>query len=82
MVWGGIWAFLFLVPIRKLSCYSRGVWYSLPQTLIALVVLFPQMNRGMLGLKLGYSTPLLILFFGVVWGITTALWLKLARGHG
>jgi hypothetical protein len=82
MVWGGIWAFLFLLPLRKLSYYSRGVCYSLPQTLIALFVMFPQMNRGMLGLKLGYSTPLLILFFGVVWGITTALWLKLAKGHG
>lgn len=79
MVWGGLWAFLFLLPLRGLSYVSLGIIYSLPQTLISLVVLMPQMQRGLLGLRLGYATPLLILFFGLVWGITTALWLKWSR---
>jgi hypothetical protein len=41
--------------------------------------MMPQMHRGLLGLRLGYTTPILILFFGFVWGIATALWLKWSR---
>jgi len=79
VVWGGLWAFLFLLPLKRLSYVSLGIIYSLPQTLIALLVMMPQMHRGLLGLRLGYTTPLLILFFGFVWGIATALWLKWSR---
>lgn len=79
MVWGGLWAFLFLLPLKGISYTSLGVIYSLPQTLISLLVMMPQMNRGLLGLRLGYTTPVLILFFGFVWGVGTALWLKWSR---
>lgn len=79
MVWGGLWAFLFLLPLRKLSYVSLGVIYSLPQTVISLLVLMPQMQQGLLGLRLGYTTPFLILFFGFVWGMATGLWLKWSR---
>jgi hypothetical protein len=79
MVWGGIWAFLFLLPVKKLSYSTRGIFYSSPQSLVALLILFPKMDRGFLGLALGYLTPCLILFYGVVWGIVTGLWLKLAK---
>jgi hypothetical protein len=79
MVWGGLWAFLFLLPLRRLSYISLGIIYSLPQTLISLLIMMPQMQRGLLGLRLGYTTPVLILLFGFVWGIATALWLKWSR---
>jgi len=78
-VWGGIWAFLFLLPLRKVSYVSQGIIYSLPQTLIALLVMMPNMGRGLLGLQMGYTTPVLILFFGFIWGIVTSLWLKWSR---
>ncbi|MDD2901613.1 MAG: hypothetical protein PHU44_04200 [Syntrophales bacterium] len=79
MVWGGLWAFLFLLPLKGLSYISLGVIYSLPQTLISLVVIMPGMHRGLLGLGLGHMTPVLILIFGFIWGIATALWLKWSR---
>jgi hypothetical protein len=79
VVWGGIWAWLFLLPVKDFSYFSLGVIYSLPQTLISLLVLMPNMNRGLFGLKLGYMTPLLVFFFGLIWGITTAFWLKLSK---
>ena len=79
MVWGGLWALLFLLPLRGLSYVSLGIIYSLPQTLISLLVMMPQMHRGILGLRLGYATPVLVLLFGFVWGIATALWLKWSR---
>jgi hypothetical protein len=76
LVWGGIWALLFFLPSRGLSPYTLGLLYSLPQTLMALFIRFPKMNKGMLGLELGALTPLFILFYGAIWGIATALWLK------
>lgn len=79
VVWGGIWALLFLLPIRGWSVYSLGILYSLPQSLISLVFMFPQMNRGLLGLKLGMLTPVLVLLFGFVWGLASAYWWKLAK---
>ena len=79
MVWGGLWAFLFLLPLRRRSYVSLGIIYSLPQTLITLLILMPKMGKGLLGLQMGPMTPVLILFFGFVWGIATALWLKWSR---
>lgn len=79
VVWGGIWAFLFLLPIRGWSIYSLGIFYSLPQSLISLLVMFPKMNRGLLGWQLGYSTPVLVIFFGFIWGLTTAFWWKQSK---
>jgi len=80
VVWGGIWALLFLLPIRGLSYLALGALYSLPQSLIMLLVLFPKMGQaGLWGLGWGRITPVLILFFGVVWGVAAGLWLKVAR---
>jgi len=78
MVWGGIWAGLFLLPLSG-SYYLRGAIYSLGQTLVQLLVIFPQMNRGWLGLELGPMAPVLVTFFGVIWGVATGFWLKYAR---
>ena len=41
LVWGGIWALLFLLPLGG-SYYLRGALYSLGQTLVQLMVIFPQ----------------------------------------
>ncbi len=79
VVWGGIWAGLFLLPLRGWSAYSIGVLYSLPQSLISLLVMFPKMNRGLWGLQLGPATPALVLIFGFVWGLVTAFWWQRAR---
>jgi len=78
LVWGGIWALLFLLPLSG-SYYFRGAIYSLGQTLVQLLVIFPKMNRGLLGLELGLMAPVLVCFFGVVWGLATGFWLKYAR---
>jgi hypothetical protein len=79
VVWGGIWGFLFLLPLKKISYVSLGIIYSLPQTLIALLVMAPRMGRGLLAWQQGWTTPILILFFGIIWGATTGLWLKWSR---
>ena len=68
---------VFLAPAW--SYYARGALYSLAQTLIQLVIIFPKMGKGMWGLELGYMTPVLVTFFGVIWGLATAFWLKFSR---
>ncbi len=76
VIWGGIWAFLFLIPLKG-SYYFRGAVFSLGQTLVQLLVIFPKMGKGLLGLQFGAFTPVLVLLFGIIWGLATGFWLKL-----
>jgi len=80
IVWGGIWGFLFLLPILRRSLLSRGIIYSLVPSLVMLLVIFPmKAKKGVLGLALGDMTPVLVIFFNAVWGVTTAIWLRFSR---
>jgi hypothetical protein len=80
IVWGGIWGILFLLPFFRHSMILRGIVYSLAPTLAQLFIVFPiKLNQGVMGLDLGVLTPLFVLFFNAVWGISAAWWLKLAE---
>ena len=77
LVWGGIWAALFLIPILKNATVKRGLLFSLAPSAALLFVWFPhQAYKGYLGLELGGLTPVLILVLNAVWGITAAAWLS------
>jgi hypothetical protein len=79
IVWGGMWGFLFLLPMLQSSIVGRGILLSLAPTMLQLLYFFPQAGRGYGGLELGALTPLLVLFFNALWGIAAAAWIKLAR---
>jgi len=80
IVWGGIWGFLFLLPFLRKSLFWRGFLFSLGPTIAQLFVVFPaKASSGMMGLGLGHLTPLFVLFFNAVWGVSTAIWLRLAK---
>jgi hypothetical protein len=77
IVWGGIWGILFLLPLWRGSIWWRGFWFSLGPTLVQLFIVFPvKAHKGVLGLQLGYLTPLFVVFFNAVWGWTAAAWLR------
>jgi hypothetical protein len=79
IVWGGIWGFLFLLPLVRSRILSRGIIFSLGPTLVQLFVVFPlKAGKGYMGLDLGTLTPLLVFIFNAIWGITTAIWLRWA----
>lgn len=79
LVWGGLWGLLFLLPLAKGSIYARGLVLSLIPTLIQLFFIFPYHEHyGVAGLELGVLTPLLVLFFNMVWGLATAIAVKLS----
>ena len=80
IVWGGIWGILFFLPVMKSRAFARGSLMSLFPTLIQLFVIFPyKMNKGMAGIELGLLTPVLVLFYNLVWGVVTSYAVKFSK---
>ncbi len=80
IVWGGIWGFLFILPMMQSKLLLKGSVLSLFPTAVQLFFVFPfQANKGLAGLDLGLYTPLLVLFFNWVWGVVAALAIKLSK---
>jgi hypothetical protein len=80
IVWGGLWGLLFILPVIQSKLLLKGTVLSLFPTAVQLFVVFPlKAHKGMAGLDLGLYTPLLVLFLNWVWGIVTALTIKLSR---
>jgi hypothetical protein len=73
VVWGGIFGFLFLLPVMQGSVWLRGFIFGLVPTVVQCLIVFPvKMHAGMLGLSLGALTPVFVLIFNTVWGVVTA----------
>jgi len=80
IVWGGIWGLIFVLPMFKSNLLLKGTVLSLFPTIVQLFVVFPfKAHKGMAGLELGVYTPLFVLFFNWVWGVVTALTIKLQK---
>lgn len=82
LVWGGLWGFLLLLPMLRSRPVSRGLLLSLGPSLAMLLYFFPrEMHAGMFGLDLGWLTPVFVLFYNAVWGVSAALWLRWSGGR-
>lgn len=82
VVWGGIWAVLFLLPLMQKRLWLAGLVYSLGPTLVQLLVVFPlKADKGMFGLDLGSATPAFVVLLNAIWGLAAAAWLA-AAGFG
>jgi len=79
LVWGGVWAGLFLLPLWRGRGLRRGLLLSLAPSAAQLLWLFPQQGRGWLGLELGLLTPAVVLVANAVWGVTAMAWLRWTR---
>ena len=80
IVWGGLWGFLFALPLMRSRRWGRGIVISLVPSLIQLLVIMPYKQKiGMLGLSLGTLTPLVVCFFNAIWGLVTAIWIQYVR---
>ena len=80
IVWGGIWGLVFLLPLYASKPVMKGAILSLFPTAIMLFVVFPyKAHKGMGGLELGVMKPLLVLFFNWVWGVVTAISIRISR---
>lgn len=76
LVWGGIWGFLFLLPVLKSNPIQRGVLFSLAPSAYVLLTVFPGMGKGFLGLGFGALTPVLVILLNFLWGIVAAFWYR------
>lgn len=80
VVWGGLWGFLFLLPMLRTQPFLQGSVLSIFPTVAQLFVVYPFLaHKGIAGLQLGLLTPLFILFFNWVWGVATAYMIRYAR---
>lgn len=80
IVWGGLWGLLFVLPMLSSRLLLKGAVLSLFPTLFQLFIVFPMLtHKGVAGLDLGLLTPVFVLFFNGIWGIVSALAIKLAR---
>jgi|SRR3954463_15770376 len=80
IVWGGLWGFLFLLPILSSSVFARSFVLALIPAGVQLFVIYPLYeHKGFAGLSLGALTPFLVLFFYWVWSLATTVTLKLAK---
>ncbi|MDH3412483.1 MAG: hypothetical protein OEM98_08360 [Gammaproteobacteria bacterium] len=80
IVWGGMWGLLFLLRLPRGGPIVRGLVLSLAPSLFLLLYVFPEMEgKGRLGISLGALTPVFVLFYNAVWGVTAALWLRAVR---
>ncbi|MCP4668295.1 MAG: hypothetical protein GY849_18280 [Deltaproteobacteria bacterium] len=78
LVWGGIWGFLFLLPLWRNKPYRRGLLLSLAPTLVQLLIVFPYHTRqGTMGMGLGALTPVFVIALNALWGMVASLWLRL-----
>ncbi len=82
IIWGGIWGVLFLLPIMQKRLISRGLIFSLAPALVQLLIVFPlKTSAGVMGLGKGLLTPLFVVIFNAIWGLTAAMWLKWADNN-
>ncbi|MFP3999932.1 MAG: hypothetical protein ACLFUN_08815 [Desulfobacterales bacterium] len=79
MIWGGIWALLFILPLFKSKLLLKGTLLSLIPTLADLLIILPEGGKGMGGMGLGTLTPAFVLFFNWIWGIVAAAAIRVAR---
>lgn len=71
---------MFVLPMMQSKLLAKGAVLSLFPTAVQLFVVFPlKAGKGIAGIDLGLLTPLFVLFFNWVWGITTALVIKYAK---
>jgi len=72
----GIWGIIFLIPVYANSPWRKGAILGVLPWLSSILVVLPyRMGAGFLGLEMGAGTPVWTLFFGIVWGVTAALFL-------
>ena len=71
IVWGGLWGFLFLIPLFGNSPLLRGVIYSLGPILVQLFIVFPiQDGKGVMGLDSGFAHAFAGVFLPMWFGVS------------
>lgn len=76
LVWGGLWALLLILPFLRQKTALRGMAMSLAPTTMMFILVFPEMGLGIMGLRAGLLTPLLVLLLNFGYGLMASFWHK------
>jgi hypothetical protein len=76
IVIGGLWGFLFLLPVARSSVLASGLLWGLVVT-IAQWLILPLLYRN--GLHFPVAPIAAALLFNAIWGLVTAFFLRLVR---
>ena len=80
IVWGGIWGLLFFLPVANSKPFAKGTILSLFPTIVQLFVIYPyKAGKGIAGIELGLLTPAFVFVFNWIWGVVTALTIRLSK---
>ena len=71
ITWGGLWGLLFLIPLlQSVPHWKRGLVFGIVPALASLLIFLPfKDGHGYLGLNLGVMMPVVVVAFGLIWGI-------------
>jgi len=80
ITWGGLWGFVFLVPmVLPWPQWKRGLLVGVAPALASLFFFLPfKDGQGMLGLELGPMFPIVVIVFDLLWGIIAGALLEQA----
>ena len=81
ITWGGLWGLLFLIPLlREVPHWKRGLVFGIVPALASLLIFLPfKDGHGYFGLNLGVMMPVVVVAFGLMWGIIAGALLDRAR---
>jgi len=79
LFWGGIFGLPLTLPILENRVAFRGLLFALLPAAYTLMMLFPRIGKGILGLNHGPLTPVLLLTVFALWGLTAAGWYRQTR---
>ena len=75
LVWGGIWGFLFLLPVLRDRPVLRGLVLGIAPAVARLTVFAPA------GVAASPANIAQVFLFNAIWGVTAALWFHSALGR-
>lgn len=80
ITWGGLWGFLFLVPmVVAWPQWKRGLLVGVVPAVASLFFFLPfKDGQGMLGLALGVMMPIVVILFDLLWGVIAGALLEQA----
>src|SRR5512144_2998242 len=80
-VWGGLWGFLFMLPLVRGYWWLRGIILSLGPSAFQMLYVFPrETGEGYFGLGLGALTPVFVFAANAILGLS-ATWMLRTTVH-
>jgi len=79
IVWGGLWGFVYVLPVLTGSWWLRGIVFGTLPALAALLIFFPMATvdgkgPGLFGTNFGDLTFIVVFVANWVWGLATSWW--------